>query len=602
MNKFSSHPKSKFWHPVKNGDLSPDKITQGSAKKCWFICDDDKCNHEFESDPNHITALKNPTWCPYCCTPSKKLCENNQDMHCKICFEKSFACYKLPEHIIWSNKNITSKKTLINPCDVSRTSNKKYYFDCSKCKHKDIDIQLSWIKDDKNFPCRYCSSKVLCEDECKSCFEKSFASHEKAVFWDEDNEENKNIKPRDVFKHSGIKYWFICEEGHSFDATLAHISSETEPRWCPYCNGCNEKALECFERSFASHNLSENWDYEKNNGVIPRSVFKGTSDKYWFKCECGHSFDVSLSNISKEKNNRWCPYCCVPPKKLCENNQDGHCKTCFEKSFASHPKSNCFDEKSNGIKASLVFKGDNDNYFFNCDVCIHKFYQSMNLITQGAWCHYCSRHRICEDNDCKTCFEKSFASHEKVAFWDKDKNININPRTIHKQSGKKIWFKCEKDHSFEATIRNLCERYGRPASWCPHCINKTEQKLYDNVVKIYPYLQQQYKVEWCKNKTYLPFDFVLEKEKIIIELDGPQHFRQICDKWRSPEEEQKNDKYKMECANTHDFIVIRLLQEVVFYDTYDWLAELLQNINKIIEDKQTQNIFMCKNNEYSHFQ
>jgi hypothetical protein len=31
----------------------------------------------------------------------------------------------------------------------------------------------------------------------------------------------------------------------------------------------------------------------------------------------------------------------------------------------------------------------------------------------------------------------------------------------------------------------------------------------------------------CKNKTYLPFDFVLEENKIIIELDGIQHFEQI---------------------------------------------------------------------------
>jgi very-short-patch-repair endonuclease len=600
MNKFSSHPKAKFWHPVKNGDLTPDKITRSSAKKCWFICEN--CKHEFESDPNHITALKHPTWCPYCCVPCKKMCENNQDEHCKSCFDKSFASYKLPEHIIWSNKNITTDsngtETLIKRCDVVRSSNKKYYFDCMKCNHT-YDIHLNSVKEQR-FPCGYCSSSYLCEDhDCKSCFEKSFASHEKFIFWDEKN--NENVKPRDVFKHSGKKYWFICEEGHSFDATLAHISSETEPRWCPYCNGCNEKALECFERSFASHPLSKNWDYEKNNGVIPREVFKGSGDKYWFKCDCGHSFDAMLSDISKENNNRWCPYCCIPSKKLCDNNQDGHCNICFEKSFASHPKSNCFDEKSNGIKSSLVLKGDHDNYWFNCDVCHHKFYQSVEVITRGSWCHYCCEpsKKLCEDSDCKTCFEKSFASHEKVIFWDKEKN-KINPRTIHKQSGKKLWFKCEKKHSFEAILRNLCGRYGRPASWCPYCINKTEQKLYDKMNILYPMLKQQYKVEWCKSKTYLPFDFVLEYYKIIIELDGPQHFRQISN-WGDPLIQQENDKYKMKCANDNSFSVIRILQEDIYYDTYDWMNELDINIKKIIEDNQIVNIFMYKNGEYSNF-
>jgi hypothetical protein len=39
----------------------------------------------------------------------------------------------------------------------------------------------------------------------------------------------------------------------------------------------------------------------------------------------------------------------------------------------------------------------------------------------------------------------------------------------------------------------------------------------------------------------------------------------------------------------------------VFYDTYNWLKELEQNIILIIKDKKIQNIFMCKNNEYNNF-
>ena len=30
----------------------------------------------------------------------------------------------------------------------------------------------------------------------------------------------------------------------------------------------------------------------------------------------------------------------------------------------------------------------------------------------------------------------------------------------------------------------------------------------------------QFKVEWCKNKTYIPYDFCISEYKIIIELDG----------------------------------------------------------------------------------
>jgi len=50
-----------------------------------------------------------------------------------------------------------------------------------------------------------CSDKKLCDKEdCKKCFEKSFASHEKAKYWSNKNE----LKPRQVFKSSGKKYFF----------------------------------------------------------------------------------------------------------------------------------------------------------------------------------------------------------------------------------------------------------------------------------------------------------------------------------------------------------------------------------------------------------
>lgn len=64
---------------------------------------------------------------------------------------------------------------------------------------------------------------------------------------------------------------------------------------------------------------------------------------------------------------------------------------------------------------------------------------------------------------------------------------------------------------------------------------------------------------------------------------------------------QENDKYKMKCANDNNYYVIRILQEDVFYDTYDWLSELNDNIKDIIKNKKVQNIFMCKDNEYDIF-
>jgi len=132
---------------------------------------------------------------------------------------------------------------------------------------------------------------------------------------------------------------------------------------------------------------------------------------------------------------------------------------------------------------------------------------------------------------------------------------------------------------------------------CPHCINKTEFIFYSKMTQLYPTIKRQFKVEWCKNKKYLPFDFCIEEYKIIIEVDGKQHFKQISN-WTSPEIQIEKDKYKMNCANINGFSVIRILQQDIIKNNYDWLEEIKNNIEKIVNENIVQNIFMCKNNEY----
>jgi very-short-patch-repair endonuclease len=117
---------------------------------------------------------------------------------------------------------------------------------------------------------------------------------------------------------------------------------------------------------------------------------------------------------------------------------------------------------------------------------------------------------------------------------------------------------------------------------------------------LYPKIVTQFKQEWCKKTSYLPFDFCVEEYKIIIELDGPQHFQQIAN-WSSPEEQFKKDKYKEKCANENGYSVIRLLQEDVFYDTYDWLTELCEAVENIKNGDKVANLYLCKNGEYDKY-
>ena len=135
---------------------------------------------------------------------------------------------------------------------------------------------------------------------------------------------------------------------------------------------------------------------------------------------------------------------------------------------------------------------------------------------------------------------------------------------------------------------------------CPTCYNKTEKKVYDDLINHYPGLTFQFKANWCKSPEtgrYFPFDFCIEEKSVIIELDGGQHFEDVKN-WKSSfEDRHRVDLVKQVAANENGFRVIRLMQEDVWSDKYDWLTELLGNI----EYDTKQNIFMCKNNEYDCF-
>ena len=51
---------SKQWHPIKNGQLTPEDFTSGSGKRVWWLCEN---GHEWESV---IANRNNGDGCPYC--------------------------------------------------------------------------------------------------------------------------------------------------------------------------------------------------------------------------------------------------------------------------------------------------------------------------------------------------------------------------------------------------------------------------------------------------------------------------------------------------------------------------------------------------------
>lgn len=413
-------------------------------------------------------------------------------------------------------------------------------------------------------------------------FENSFASHPRSECWSPKNE----IKPCEVLLQSHNKYLFNCDMcNHEFSSVLADIYRDC---WCPYCGGqkicyspnCNM----CKEKSFASHEKRICWSGK--NIVSPREVFKNTHKKYIFNCNvCNHEFDAPLNKVV---NGSWCPYC--SNKRLCLTN----CNICKNKTFASCEKNICWSKK-NKKSPREVFKSSHKPFIFDCPDCKHEFKVPLNSIIAQQWCPYCGSKKLCNDKNCDYCFNASFASIDRSSKWSK-KN-KVKPRHVFKTSDKKYIFDCD-DCKTSFSMRLAC--ITKCNGWCPKCKHKTEKKLFIQLQKIYPALKHSFWPAWCRSKEtnrILQFDFVHHDIKIIFELDGGQHFKQVRD-WKPPKIQQENDIYKMLCARNNGYSVIRLLQQDVWEDTYDWLTSLVNAITKITALDKPKFVFICNNGEY----
>lgn len=245
-------------------------------------------------------------------------------------------------------------------------------------------------------------------------YEKSFAINPVSKYWSPNNV----LKPHEVALNSHSKFLFKCPNcNHEYEQVLYTIKNKYR---CPYCssppkNLCSDMdCIECYNKSFSSYEKSKYW---YDNNIIPRFVFKFSTKKYKFKCnECNHIFIDTPNHIS---SNRWCPYCSIPTKLLCN---DIECLFCLNKSFAIHPMAKNWSNK-NSNKPREVTRFSNKKYIFNCNICLYEFNVSLNSILYNIYCP------LCINKTEKILYKWLSAEYDNIIYqprynWCKNKNTN----------------------------------------------------------------------------------------------------------------------------------------------------------------------------------
>ncbi len=112
--------------------------------------------------------------------------------------------------------------------------------------------------------------------KCEICIKRSFASIEKSKFI-------TDCDPKFIFKNSHQIHKFECRDcKHFFQIRIKNISLQNQ--WCPYCSKPPKRLCgdceTCHNRSIDSiEKLRENWNYELNDNLEPKFIFKGARKK-----------------------------------------------------------------------------------------------------------------------------------------------------------------------------------------------------------------------------------------------------------------------------------------------------------------------------------
>ncbi|MDF2478502.1 MAG: hypothetical protein K0S24_3985 [Sphingobacterium sp.] len=197
---------AKEWHPTWNGDLTPLQVAPHSNKNVWWICEN---GHEWKTKINNRS---NGTGCPYC----------NQN---RLIPEKTSLAIVNPVLASQWNEEKNNERTTWN---TSAFCNDKVWWRC--VEGHEWEATVSSRSNGKS--CPYCSGRKPIKGKTDLATQMSHLLPQ----WNW--EKNGDITPSTVAVYSNSKAWWICKQGHEWQATIA---SRSYGSGCPACLGLRRK-------------------------------------------------------------------------------------------------------------------------------------------------------------------------------------------------------------------------------------------------------------------------------------------------------------------------------------------------------------------------
>ena len=407
------------WDNEANYPLQLTEFSGRESDKVGWVC---KRGHRWEATIKH--RFLRGQQCPYCL--NKKVWPGFNDLattHPQIAVEWDY-----------------DKNNGVRPEQFTAGADIKVWWICGRCGHS----WKAYIYSRKKHGCPCCAGNIL----VPGVNDLQTVNPAVAAQWHPTK--NKGLTPDRVAANRNKKAWWICSEGHVWEA---FIYSRNQGRGCPFCES---RAVLAGYNDLATlrPDIAAQWYQPCNRGLKPNQVAVYSHRKVCWKCSCGHRWKATVANRSNGNN---CPVCAN--KVVIAGRND--LKT-LRPDIAEQ-----WDDTNNGsITPELVTIGSNRKARWICKRG-HSFEATVVARTHGSRCPYCVGKRpIVGETDFAT------VHRDLLEEWDYERNVKYTPQEITASSHKVIWWRCAEGHRWKAPV------YHRHAgSGCPVCAKLKDKHI-----------------------------------------------------------------------------------------------------------------------------
>lgn len=243
---------------------------------------------------------------------------------------------------------------------------------------------------------------------------------------------------------------------------------------------------------FVSDNakLLAEWDYEKNESILPSQVTLNSNRKMWWKCKKGHQWQAVVSSRNKGRN---CPICA---NQVILSGYNDLATLNSDLASEWHPT------KNGNLTPTDVSVGSNRKVWWKCQN-EHEWQASIGNRNNGNRCPYCSNKKILIGfNDLAT-LNPNLASE-----WHPTLNGNLTPQMVSLKSNKKIWWRGKCGHEWKSLVSVRSSGNG-----CPYCSNHKLLTGFNDLSTVNTELSKEWNFQ--KNGILLPTQVLYNSNKKV---------------------------------------------------------------------------------------